>query len=101
MSEPTVKELMEKIAQLEAGIAALQVKLDKEIKNSACMFRLNHALRDSMASRVDDFGERIKNMELTLFPKLQGAINSAEEIVPFDGKAWNELDYRNPWGDGS
>jgi hypothetical protein len=40
-------------------------------------------------------------MELTLFPKLQGAINSAEEIVPFDGKAWNELDYRNPWGDGS
>ena len=97
MGEPTVKDLVAKIAQLEATVEALNLKLEKQIKDSAGMERFNTALRMGTESQMEDIGERVKNIELTIFPKLSKDIFQLHEIVPMDGKAWNPFDYRYPW----
>jgi hypothetical protein len=98
MSEPTSAEFRERIAKLEARVDALTVRLEKEIKQNHALYRLGNALRASMKSRLDDIGERMKHIELKLFPNLAGAMRSVQEIVQFDENGWNELDYRDPWG---
>jgi hypothetical protein len=92
--EPTIRDLMEKISALEASAAALQIKLDKESKHNANMDRLNTELRHLLEKDVVAAFERIKNIELKIFPNLAGDIVQLNNIIGDDAKAWNPLDRR-------
>jgi sugar-specific transcriptional regulator TrmB len=96
MSEPTTKELADKIARMEETIDDLSRKLDKEIRHSANMFRLNTEIRTLIENDVIDAFERAKHIELTIFPNLGSDIVNLNRIVgEGDGKAWNPLDKRD------
>ena len=95
MSQPTVTELLEKIAGLERTVVALALKLEKESNHTAAMFTLNTEIRTLIENEVMDAFERIKQIELTLFPNLAGDIVRLHRIVgEGDGRAWNPLDKR-------
>jgi len=90
------EEITTRIARLEAAIEALTLKVDKQIKHNDAMHRLADRVHNRIDSSLADAFERIKNMELRLFPNLASDILRLHEIVPHDGKAWNPLDYRDP-----
>ena len=90
------EELAAKLTRLEAAIEALTLKVDKQIRHNDAMHRLADRVHNRIDSSLADAFERIKNMELRLFPNLASDILRLHEIVPHDGKAWNPLDYRAP-----
>lgn len=95
MSEPTVADLMKKIELLEAGMETTRAKLDEEIKHNANMDRLNTELRKLIEKDVIDAFERIKNIELRLFPNLACDISEINKIIgEGENRAWNPLDHR-------
>jgi regulator of replication initiation timing len=95
--DPNLNELVARIAHLEMDIEGLTLKLEKEIKHNANMDRLNTELRKLIENDVIDAFERIKNIELKVFPNLAGDIMRLNGIIgEDDGKAWNPLDQRKP-----
>jgi len=96
-SEPTIKELLDRIAGLESAIEALALKLNKEIKHNEQMDRLNTLLRKMTEDDVVDAFERITNIEFKIFPNLARDIRDLHRIIGWsDDNAWNPLDKRKP-----
>jgi regulator of replication initiation timing len=97
MSEPTTHGLIERISRLEQAIEALTQRLEEEIKPNDNMDRLNSELRRLVENDMFDAFQRIKSLELKLFPGLGGDIVHLNGIIgEGDGKAWNLLDKRTP-----
>jgi hypothetical protein len=96
MTEPTIKELQEKVSRMEALIDVLAAKLEAEIKNNAFIVSHSSRVRKLIRNDLNDSLERIKNIELKFFPHLADDVRRLYEIVPDGDKAWNPLDYRDP-----
>jgi hypothetical protein len=96
VSEPTVKDLLERIAGMEDAIDALTQTLEKQIKANAGYNKHHSRIQKLIQNDLSDAFERIKNIELKFFPHLADDIRRLYEMVPDDDKAWNPLDYRKP-----
>ena len=97
MDEPTIKQFTQRIAVLEAAVESLKEQLEKEVKHNANMDRLNSELRGLIEADVIDALERVKNIELKVFPNLVRDIIEVNKIIGTgDDNRWNPLDHRPP-----
>lgn len=96
-SETEIAELRAKVADLEARIAALTDKHERDVK---ALMGCNDVLdkhRRAMLAEMNDAFERIAHIELTLFPHLPRDINHLNDVIgDQDTKAYNPLDFRDP-----
>lgn len=93
--DSSTKELLYRISQLETAMAVFTEKLDKAVRHNSNMHRLNIQHRELIESDLVDAFERIKNIELKVFPNLAEDIIHLNDIIgEGNGKAWNPLDQR-------
>jgi len=96
-SETEIAQLRAKVADLEARLAALTDKHQRDVK---ALMGCNDVLdkhRRVMLAEMNDAFERIAHIELTLFPNLPRDINHLNDVIgDQDTKAYNPLDFRDP-----
>ena|ERR1700730_13610635 len=93
-----------KIYQLEQKIASLQERLaklaEKQQRDVTALMGLDDVLdkhRKSLTAELCDAFDRIKHIELSLFPRLARDMNNLYDVIgDEDTKAYNPLDFRDP-----
>lgn len=110
--EEKIKELLQRIARLETTVESMRVSLEEFLKkfralelkiqnNGEQLLRLGDIVFADIKNHDDRFDcafERIKGLEVTVFPNLLKDIESVHRIVGGDGVPGkrNPLDYRKP-----
>lgn len=102
--EGDLRELREQVAVLQTQVALLVQRLSsletKVARRAASAVAFNDALMDdraTVASRIDHAFERIKGLEVSVFPNLLRDIETVHRIIRGDGVSVkpNPLDSRN------
>jgi hypothetical protein len=95
-NEADINELRAKVADLEARLAGLT---DKHQRNVTALMGCDAVLdkhRKLNDAELTDAFERIKKLELTIFPHLAGDIADLNRVIGNDErKAYNPLDFRD------
>lgn len=96
-SEMEIAELRAKVADLEARLAALTDRHQRDVKALMGCDDVLDKHRQTMLAEMNDAFERIAHMELTLFPHLPRDIGHLNKVIgDQDTKAYNPLDFRDP-----
>jgi hypothetical protein len=95
-NDTDIAALKAKIADLEAQLAKLTDKHQRDVKAlMGCDDVLDKHRKINDAELTDAF-ERIKKLELTVFPHLPGDITDLNRVIgDGDTKAYNPLDFRD------
>src|ERR1700733_9611909 len=92
-----IRQLEQKIAALEEGLAELADKHQRDVKALMGCDDILDKHRKAMHAELNDAFERIAHLELTLFPHLPRDINHLNDVIgDQDTKAYNPLDFRDP-----
>jgi DNA repair exonuclease SbcCD ATPase subunit len=95
--DPTTKELLHEIRQLQANVETLTKHLEKVARQQKDWDEINTEYRKLIERDATDALDRIKRIELKLFPNLADDLSKAQNIIgEGDGHDWNPLDHRKP-----
>jgi hypothetical protein len=96
-SETEIAKLRAKVADLEALLAKLTDKHQRDVKAlMGCDDILDKHRKATLAELTDAF-DRIAHIELTLFPHLPRDIDHLNKVIgDQETKAYNPLDFRDP-----
>src|ERR1700722_1900856 len=95
--DPETTALKAKIADLEAQLAELTDKHQRDVKALLGCDDVLDKHRKAMHAELNDAFERIAHIELTLFPHLTRDINHLNDVIgDQETKAYNPLDFRDP-----
>jgi len=95
-SENEITELRAKVADLEAQLAKLTEKHQRDVKALMGCDDVLDKHRKAMHAELNDAFERIAHIELTLFPRLPRDIDHLNNVIgDQDTKAYNPLDFRD------
>src|SRR5271168_3934960 len=96
-NDTEITALKAKIADLEAQVAKLGEKHQRDVKALMGCDDVLDKHRKAMHAELNDAFERIAHIELTLFPNLPKDINHLNDVIgDQDTKAYNPLDFRDP-----
>jgi len=94
---PRADELEGQIKRLEARFDKLASDLDRVVKIGSKFDETLGKRLDILSQGQQDVFERVKNLELKLFPNLSGDIMQVYNIIgEGDDKAYQPLDRRKP-----
>jgi predicted nucleic acid-binding Zn-ribbon protein len=96
-NDTEIAALKAKIADLEAQLAKLADRHQRDVKALMGCDDVLDKHRKAMHAELTDAFERIAHIELTLFPHLPNDINHLNDVIgDQDAKAYNPLDFRDP-----
>src|SRR5437764_11543498 len=96
-NDTEIAALKAKIADLEARLAKLTDKHQRDVKALMGCDDILDKHRKAMHAELTDAFERIKKIELSLFPHLAHDIDDLNRVIgEGDTKAYNPLDFRDP-----
>ena len=96
-NDTEIAALTAKIADLEARLAKLADKHQRDVRALMGCDDVLDKHRKAMHAELNDAFERIAHIELTLFPHLPKDINHLNDVIgDQDTKAYNPLDFRDP-----
>lgn len=96
-SQTEIAELRAKVADLEARLAKLTDKHQRDMKALMGCDDVLDKHRKVMLAELTDAFERIAHIEVTLFPHLPKDIDHLNKVIgDQDTKAYNPLDFRDP-----
>jgi hypothetical protein len=95
-NDTEIAALKAKITDLEARLAALADKHQRDVKAVMGCDDVLDKHRKAMHAELNDAFERIAHIELTLFPNLPKDIDHLNDVIgDQDTKAYNPLDFRD------
>ena len=96
-NDTEIAALKARIADLEAQLAKLVDKHQRDVKALMGCDDVLDKHRKAMHAELTDAFERIAHIELTLFPHLRRDIKHMNDVIgDQDTKAYNPLDFRDP-----
>jgi hypothetical protein len=95
-SDEQIKLLHEKVAQLESRLEQLDKKYQRSVNALMGLHDVLDKNRKVMEADLEDAFERIKHVELTLYPNLMRDMRHLYRVIGnHEPKAYNRLDFRD------